>query len=187
MFIDCKPPLAIRADLQRHYNGTSTTASALPDDLLAMKGQTNSTQQCKYACPFAGCETFHAMQADLQRHYEDKHTPVGQLKTWSCDCKDYSRSHQGGDPRKHLAGGDPRKHLADGDPHTHLVHLRRVLGTSILLVGPFTRKDHFKAHRRDRHQEPIPKRDGRLDLGWLDGSTLKEEWWRCGSGLIAGY
>lgn len=50
-------------------------------------------------------------------------------------------------------------------------------------VGPFTRKDHFKAHLREQHMEAIPKRDAKADPGWMDGKRLKEEWWRCGKCL----
>lgn len=122
------------------------------------------------------CNTSFARQADLQRHYDHKHTPIDQQKTWYCDWKTCPRSEQGSrDALKRLSAGSSSSSSSSSSasaPNSRLTG-----------IGPFTRKDHFKAHLREQHQEAIPKRDAKADPGWLDGKRLKEEWWRCGKCL----
>lgn len=44
---------------------------------------------------------------------------------------------------------------------------------------PFSRWDHYKAHLRDYHKEPIPKRGSREIGMFFDGRTFSSSWWRC--------
>lgn len=46
-------------------------------------------------------------------------------------------------------------------------------------IGPFLRKDHYKAHLRDIHKEALWKRSPKEDKNWLDGKIFNKDWWRC--------
>lgn len=93
------------------------------------------------------------------------HTPIDKQQTWYCDWKTCTRSESGyRDALERLGQAANQQPKPTG-------------------IGPFTRKDHFKAHLREQHQEAIPKRDAKADPHWAAGKTLKEEWWRCGKCL----
>lgn len=116
------------------------------------------SQPAKYPCLI--CTQSFARQADLKRHYDHMHSPAENLDRFYCDYKQCLRSEKGSRQAQERMGSQPPSEKVAG-------------------IGPFTRKDHFKAHLREQHQEALPKRDPRKDPGWLDGKILKEEWWRC--------
>lgn len=43
----------------------------------------------------------------------------------------------------------------------------------------FHRKDHFRDHLREFHQEDISKRGRNVDASWVERRSLKKDWWRC--------
>ncbi|KAL0777925.1 hypothetical protein CaCOL14_005578 [Colletotrichum acutatum] len=49
---------------------------------------------------------------------------------------------------------------------------------------PFGRRDHFRDHLRDYHNEDIFKRGTHVDDSWLQGRNLSSRWWRCSKCLI---
>ncbi|TEA14905.1 hypothetical protein C8034_v002853 [Colletotrichum sidae] len=49
---------------------------------------------------------------------------------------------------------------------------------------PFGRRDHFRDHLRDYHNEDIFKRGSHVDDSWLQGRNLSSRWWRCSKCLI---
>lgn len=129
-----------------------------------------AAQTPKYCCLMDNCNTSFARQADLQRHYDHKHTPLDQQKTWYCDWKTCPRSEQG--------SRDALKRLSASSSSSSSSASNRMTG-----IGPFTRKDHYKAHLREQHQEAIPKRDAKNDPGWMEGKRLNIKYWRCGKCL----
>ncbi|CAN8106233.1 unnamed protein product [Discula destructiva] len=124
-----------------------------------------SSQPPKYCCLERNCNTSFARQADLQRHYSHKHLPLDKQQTWYCDWKTCPRSESGYREALERLGQAPNAQ-------------QKQTG-----MGPFTRKDHYMAHLRDIHQEPIPKRDPKADPGWMSGRIFKPEYWRCGKCL----
>lgn len=114
-------------------------------------------QPVKYLCLI--CTQSFARQADLKRHYDHKHSPAENLDQFYCDYKQCLRSEHGYRLALERMGQSPREKVSG--------------------IGPFTRKDHFKAHLREQHQEALPKRDTKNDPRWLSGKIMKAEWWRC--------
>ncbi|KAK1966736.1 hypothetical protein LY78DRAFT_577811 [Colletotrichum sublineola] len=49
---------------------------------------------------------------------------------------------------------------------------------------PFGRRDHFRDHLRDYHNEDIFKRGTHVEDSWLKGRNLSSRWWRCSKCLI---
>jgi hypothetical protein len=44
---------------------------------------------------------------------------------------------------------------------------------------PFHRKDHFRDHLREYHNEDLGKRGKRVSDEWIDNKHVRKDWWRC--------
>lgn len=109
------------------------------------------------------------------------HGDITKLEQYFCDRKNCSRSEQG---YKATLARMGRSAAAPPPPAPSSAFPGGAGGGSSSSskdsgIGPFLRKDHFKAHLRDIHKEPLWKRDPRSDKHWLDNKIVNQEWWRC--------
>jgi hypothetical protein len=44
---------------------------------------------------------------------------------------------------------------------------------------PFTRRDHYREHLREYHNEDIEKRNCKVDDEWFENRNTTKSWWRC--------
>lgn len=113
-----------------------------------------------------------ARNADLKRHMDHRHGDAARLEKWFCDRKNCPRSEKGYqamlDRMGRSAGASQSVSSTSG-----------ASGGKDIGSGPFFRKDHFKAHLRDIHKEPLWKRDPKSDRQWLDAKIVDADWWRC--------
>lgn len=86
------------------------------------------------------------------------------LEKWYCDYKTCVRSE---------------RYVRDAEAAAAADHSPSPGGAVSQGYGAFTRKDHYKAHLREFHKEALPKRNTKDDPNWMDGKTIKEDWWRC--------
>lgn len=116
-----------------------------------------------------------ARNADLKRHMDHRHGDVAKLEKWFCDRKNCPRSEKGYRAMLDRMGRSP------GGSGSSPSSAGAAGGASAKDngVGPFFRKDHFKAHLRDIHKEALWKRDPKSDRHWLDGKIVDADWWRC--------
>lgn len=102
-----------------------------------------------------------------------RHGDVDKLEKFFCDRKNCPRSEKGYqamlDRMGRSSGGGGSSSFAAGGGGA----------TKDNGVGPFLRKDHYKAHLRDIHKEALWKRDPKSDCHWLDGKIVDREWYRC--------
>lgn len=151
--------------LQPHPN-QNMSLNCAPSALAPHRSAVQSPK-ATWSCPeHCGVKPF-ARNADLRRHMAHKHTAPGALEKWFCDRKNCLRSEEGYHKMLERRGG-----LSPYSPHD--CSSGKDNGT-----GPFLRKDHFKAHLRDIHKEPLPKRSAREDPNWGEGKTFQPDWWRC--------
>lgn len=113
---------------------------------------------------------------------DHRHGDVAKLEKWFCDRKNCPRSEKGYRAmldrmgRSSVGGGGGG---GGNSSSSSTVASTGGSGAKDNGVGPFFRKDHFKAHLRDIHKEALWKRDPKSDRHWLDGKLVDADWWRC--------
>lgn len=93
------------------------------------------------------------------------------LEKWYCDRKNCNRSEKGYQAMLERTG-----RVADSQDNSNGSNNNNGRDSG---QGPFSRKDHLKAHLRDIHKEPLWKRNPKDDPNWLEGKTINDDWWRC--------
>ncbi|KAF3764721.1 hypothetical protein M406DRAFT_70757 [Cryphonectria parasitica EP155] len=141
---------------------TSSPSSILPSYRASLLENNLVPPQYTLTCTVPGCSSAPFMRAaSLQRHVAQYHQTTEQPQQGPVAQTEYPCLFAG-------CLVAPFKRFADLDRHTKHVHSPKSLQTSRYCDwskgkdfqdtagdSPFTRKDHFKAHRRDYQLEPL--------------------------------
>lgn len=152
-----------------------------PDRHSPHDSSQNERQQ--FVCLHHGCNAKpFARSSDLKRHMDHVHGDATKLEQYYCDRKNCSRSEEGYKAtlaRMGRLGAGAAAAASPLPPRPTSSSGGGGGGNKDSGIGPFSRKDHFKAHLRESHREALYKRDPRSDPRWLDNKIVHEDWWRC--------